>query len=72
MFFAVRPAADARTALLRGAFFGLVCYATYDLTNQATIVNWSWRVTFVDLAWGAFVSAAGAWAGHGAARAWSG
>src|SRR5512142_1998478 len=44
VIFVVRPAADARAALARGALFGLVCYATYDLTNQATVVNWPWRV----------------------------
>ena len=67
--FVVRPAADGRTALVRGAFFGAVCYATYDLTNQATIVQWPWHVTFVDLAWGAFVTSASAWAGQRAGSA---
>lgn len=62
--FVVRPAADGRTALIRGALFGFVCYATYDLTNQATIVGWTWRVTVVDLAWGAFVTAICAWASY--------
>jgi uncharacterized membrane protein len=70
VFFAVRPASDARSALARGAFFGLVCYATYDLTNQATVVGWPWHVTFIDLCWGAFVTAASAWAGHLAGRRW--
>jgi len=42
-------------ALLLGAFFGLVTYATYDLTNLATIKNWPLLVTVVDLAWGAFL-----------------
>ena len=67
--FVVRPAANGRTASVRGAFFGAVCYATYDLTNQATIVNWPWHVTLVDLAWGAFVTAASAWAGQRAGSA---
>jgi uncharacterized membrane protein len=66
--FVVRPATDARMALARGALFGLVCYATYDLTNQATIVRWPWHVTIIDLAWGAFVTAASAWAGYRAGR----
>jgi uncharacterized membrane protein len=38
--------------LWRGALFGLVTYATYDLTNQATLRGWSWLVTGADLAWG--------------------
>ena len=45
-------------AALQGAFFGLVCYATYDLTNLATLKGWPVLVTVVDLCWGSFVSAA--------------
>ena len=41
----------------RGALFGLVTYATYDLTNQATVTGWPWLVTVVDLAWGAALNA---------------
>ena len=41
---------------LIGAFFGLVAYGTYDLTNQATIKNWPVVVTLVDMAWGSFVT----------------
>lgn len=72
VIFVVRPATDGRMALLRGALFGLVCYATYDLTNQATIVRWPWHVTVIDLAWGAFVTAASAWISHLASRRWRG
>jgi len=59
---AVLPSATAGAACARGAFFGLVAYATYDLTNQATLRGWPWHVTFADLLWGSFVSGAGAWA----------
>lgn len=72
VFFAVLPAAHGRSALARGAFFGLVCYATYDLTNQATVVGWPWHVTFIDLGWGAFVTAVSGWAGWRAGRLWRG
>ncbi len=44
-------------ALFLGAFFGLITYATYDLTNLATIKNWPLLVTIVDLAWGATLAA---------------
>ena len=37
---------------LLGAFLGLTAYATYDLTNQATLKNWPTIVTIVDLIWG--------------------
>ena len=43
-------------ALVKGAFFGLITYATYDLTNQATVKNWPYLVTVVDLTWGTFLS----------------
>jgi uncharacterized membrane protein len=42
--------------LLRAAFFGLVTYATYDLTNLATVKNWPLTVTLVDLTWGSVLS----------------
>lgn len=43
---------------LFGALFGLVTYATYDLTNQATLNNWPYLVTIVDLIWGTCLTAA--------------
>ena len=58
--FVVMPAASVRGAAVRGALFGLVAYATYDLTNQATIRNWSWTVTLADLCWGMFATACAA------------
>lgn len=58
--FVVLPAADAGRALARGALFGFVAYATYDLTNQATLRDWPWHVTVADLAWGSFVTAVSA------------
>ncbi len=45
---------------LAGAFFGLVAYASYDFTNQATIREWPVIVTIADLAWGAFATGAAA------------
>lgn len=44
-------------ALLFGALFGLVCYATYDLTNLAIAKDWPLLVTIVDLVWGAVLAA---------------
>ncbi len=41
-----------------GALFGLVTYATYDLTNQATLKNWPVVVTAVDMLWGTVLTAA--------------
>lgn len=61
VFFVITPALDKKMwtyALLAGVFFGLVTYATYDLTNLATVKNWPIIVTIADLIWGMFVSAA--------------
>lgn len=55
--FAVAPSASVGEAARRGAAFGLVAYATYDLTNQATLRDWPWMVTAADLAWGTAASA---------------
>jgi len=55
VFFAIKPAFEAGSAsraLAYGAFFGFIAYATYDLTNQATMKNWPVLVTVIDLAWG--------------------
>jgi uncharacterized membrane protein len=57
VFFVVMPATRTLAALGRGALFGLIAYATYDLTNQATLRDWPWSVTMIDLVWGAFVTA---------------
>ena len=60
VFFAVRPALEVNSplrALTYGALFGFFTYATYDLTNQATLRDWPVIVTVVDLAWGAVLSA---------------
>lgn len=62
--FAVRGAPDARGAFLRGGALGFLCYATYDLTNQATLAGWPWHVTLLDLAWGSFVTSVSAWSAH--------
>jgi len=59
LFFAVAPGLQAgslKKTLLYGALFGLLTYATYDLTNQATIKDWPWVVTVVDMAWGVILA----------------
>lgn len=61
VFFVIQPAfkdASLVSVMLRGALFGFVTYATFDLTNQAVLKNWPWLVTGVDLLWGAFITAA--------------
>jgi len=45
-----------KNILIRGAFFGLVTYATFDLTAQALILGWPWIITLIDLAWGTILS----------------
>lgn len=49
-------------ALLLGAFFGLVTYGVYDLTNHSTLRDWPAILTIVDIAWGATICGATAWA----------
>lgn len=58
--FVISPAVEKESwtyALLFGALFGLVCYATYDLTNLALAKDWPLLVTIVDLIWGATLAA---------------
>jgi uncharacterized membrane protein len=58
--FVITPAVEKQSwlhALGYGAFFGLVTYATYDLTNLATLKEWPLLVTIVDLIWGMALAA---------------
>ncbi|HCO99896.1 MAG TPA: DUF2177 domain-containing protein [Rhodospirillaceae bacterium] len=56
------------TAVLYGALFGLIAYATYDLTNLATLQGWPIVMSVVDMIWGAMLTATVAAAGYFAAR----
>jgi uncharacterized membrane protein len=60
------------TTLGRGALFGLVAFATYDLTNQATLRGWPWLITAIDLVWGMSLCGISATLGVTLARAISG
>lgn len=58
-YFAIHPALASgkwTTALISGAALGFVAYATYDLTNHATLRGWPATVTLVDIAWGTIAS----------------
>jgi len=59
VLFVIMPAVGKNSwvhALSFGALFGLIAYATYDLTNLATLKDWPLIVTMVDLAWGAVLA----------------
>ncbi len=61
LFFAVIPALRDQAwtiALVNGAVLGLLCYATYDLTNLATVDRFPLVVVIVDILWGIFLTAA--------------
>ncbi len=59
-YFAIYPASEAgawQRASLLGALFGFFTYATYDLTNLATLRDWPLSVVVVDIVWGAILGA---------------
>ncbi len=59
VLFVIEPALEKKDlmfALSRGALFGLITYATYDLTNLATLKDWPLKVVVVDMIWGAVLS----------------
>ena len=67
VYFAVLPSLNGgswRAATRRGALLGLLAYATYDMTNLATLVGWSLPVSLVDMAWGMVITATAATAGY--------
>jgi uncharacterized membrane protein len=67
LIFGVLPfGADAgwTRPLLTAALFGFFAYATYDLTNLATLKGWPWSLAALDMAWGSLISAVSAAAGR--------
>jgi uncharacterized membrane protein len=60
MYFAIVPSLGGTlaAAFLAGAIFGFFAYTTYDFTNLATLRDWPVWLTFVDIAWGTFLSGA--------------
>ncbi|HBK87463.1 MAG: DUF2177 family protein [Cyclobacteriaceae bacterium] len=59
LVFVVEPAVERGSwmrAIALGAFFGIITYATYDLTNLATLKGWPLPIVFIDIAWGAVLT----------------
>lgn len=59
VIFVITPALEKHSwthAVIFGALFGLITYATYDLTNLATVKDWPLLVTVVDLIWGSVLA----------------
>lgn len=66
LIFAINPALKSGSmtaAAFYGAAFGFFTYATYDLTNFATLRNWTLQLTLVDVAWGTILGAGAAVSG---------
>jgi len=66
--FVIMPAVEKNSllkAITLGAFFGMITYATYDLTNLATLRNWPLPIVFIDIAWGAVLTAIVSASGYG-------
>lgn len=64
MVFAVLPSTEIETAALRGAFLGFCMYGVYDLTNYATLTNYTLEMTVTDMAWGTTICTIGAAVGY--------
>jgi uncharacterized membrane protein len=60
----IRSSARLSQAMSRGAVYGFCAYATYDLTNQATLRHWPLTLSLVDMAWGTALSAVAAACGY--------
>jgi uncharacterized membrane protein len=65
--FAIQPALEKQSlqkAIVYGALFGFFTYATYDLTNLATLKNWPLEIVFIDIIWGMVLTASVSTAGY--------
>jgi uncharacterized membrane protein len=74
VFFCISPALDTVSlgkAALLGALLGALAYATYDLSNLATLKGWPMALSLVDIAWGSFVTCVAASAGYQLTRLFS-
>lgn len=72
VIFAVAPALKSESwsdAALYGALFGFFCYATYDMTNLATLRDWPLKMSLIDMAWGTVLTGTSALAGYSITRA---
>jgi uncharacterized membrane protein len=67
----IRGSISLSDTALNAALFGLFAYATYDLTNLATLKGWPVGLALVDIAWGTLVSAVSAMAGKWAIDRWA-
>jgi len=68
VYFCVSGAVDWKAAAINGALFGFFCYATYDMTNYATLRDWPLRMVVVDIVWGTVLTATTAGAGFAVAK----
>lgn len=59
---------DAMSAMVGGVLLGLMAYGTYELTNYATLRDWSFQQVAVDMIWGGVLTGFSAWAGVTVAR----
>ena len=69
--FAIVPAVNKESlkhAIMMGALFGFFTYATYDLTNLATLKDWPIKIVFIDIIWGSVLTAAVSASGYGITR----
>ena len=58
-YFAILPAVEKNSltkAIVSGVLFGIFTYATYDLTNLATLKDWPLPIVFIDIIWGAVLT----------------
>ena len=68
VYFCVSGTVDWKAAAVNGALFGFFCYATYDMTNYATLRDWPLRMVVVDIIWGTTLTATTAGAGFAVAK----
>nr|WP_107815058.1 DUF2177 family protein [Celeribacter persicus] len=66
LWFVSLPALKSGTpvqAFVGGIVLGLMCYGTYEMTNYATLADWSWKQVVIDSLWGMALTGFSAWAG---------
>lgn len=64
LFISLKFSNNPKSAAVNGLMLGALAYSTYELTNMATLTNWSWKMVILDTTWGGILTAVTCFVGY--------
>ena len=64
LFVSLKFSNNPKAAAVNGLMLGAMAYSTYELTNMATLANWSWKMGILDTTWGGILTAITCFVGY--------